>query len=643
MLACTGLISRQRLLVAVATVAGLIAASIAGLMAASIAVPMPLATAQPALPTPSTQLSYCNGSITSTLSEESVRVCDPVTVTAVITPVCAGCGGGLNVIFANILWVTYGKWMQMENETALDLMETWQGHGLRVKGAVLEIEPWGLAPTISRKVELTEDLVDVRQNLGSNDNLAGGYQCWGYHLAVREGIDMLEQDRRDSGLAPCEAFVNYACVPPPTGPNGEWLRDAQKMALQRGAGFFVGCPFGRRIVTQDFCPGVADIVPRNSFFEYPERGRLRKMIEGYDGQLATDNGQNLYLSQRLPPGLTYVAGSASVPPTTVSIVAGETVLSWAWLTPEEVVPQQVIYEVRPAQEGEWPISGDGLIVDKQRHNRLFSMQPVTVTVAGLCETPTPPVTPTATLAPTPTTSATPIRLTPPTPTGTPLPSSTPSATATRRPAPAILPLALREQCVPGQKRVDVALVIDASTSMTEIAGRGTKLDAARAAARAFLDQVHLDAGDQAAIVAFNADVSVLAELTSDRAALLEALDRLEVAPQTRIHLGVRAAQAVLTSARHRAENAAAMVVLTDGRANPESPELAVDAAEVAKAVGITVFTIGLGAELDFLALGRMASTPGYFFQTLDAGELEEIYTQIAVAIPCSGERFWGRR
>ena len=59
--------------------------------------------------------------------------------------------------------------------------------------------------------------------------------------------------------------------------------------------------------------------------------------------------------------------------------------------------------------------------------------------------------------------------------------------------------------------------------------------------------------------------------------------RITVAPQTRIHLGVQVAQTVLTGARHRAENAAAMVVLTD------------------------------------------------------------IYRQIAVTIPCSGERFWGRR
>ena len=43
-------------------------------------------------------------------------------------------------------------------------------------------------------------------------------------------------------------------------------------------------------------------------------------------------------------------------------------------------------------------------------------------------------------------------------------------------------------------------------------------------------------------------------------------------------------------------------------------ELAVEAARAATAQGITVFTIGLGNELDFDALERMASRPGYFYR-----------------------------
>ena len=101
----------------------------------------------------------------------------------------------------------------------------------------------------------------------------------------------------------------------------------------------------------------------------------------------------------------------------------------------------------------------------------------------LTPTTEPTTTPTVTLAPsnTPTSTAT---ATPPLPSASPsaTPGSTPTATA--RPSPAYLPLTLREHCVPGQQNVDVALVIDASTSMRDgrtAAGR-TKLAAAVEAA-----------------------------------------------------------------------------------------------------------------------------------------------------------------
>jgi Mg-chelatase subunit ChlD len=626
---------------------GSVAASMflaAGLMAASIVVPH-LATAQPVPPTPSSQLSYCNGSITSTLSADSVRVCDPVTVTAVITPVCAGCGGGLNVIFANILYVTHGKWMQAENETALDLMETWQTHGMRVKAAVLAIVPVGFGNArIDTIVPLTEDLRQVRVGFVSQDNLGGGFQCLDWDKAVSKGIDILEKDRRDSGLAPCEAFVNYACVipTPDRGDGGAgFLRQAQQMGVARGAGFFVGCPFDADTgITRGFCKGVAQVVPRSSYFAYPERGRLRRMVDGYDGQLTTENGQSLYLWQRLPLGLTYVAGSASVPPTMVSTVAGETVLTWAWLTTDEVVPQQVTYEVRPAQEGEWPVNGEGMIVDRQRRNRLFSMQPVTVTVAGLCETPSPTVPATPTDTPTATPTATWTATPGPTPTWTPVATATP--TPTRRPQPLYLPLTLREQCVPDQKRIDVALVIDASTSMLDETSTGRiKIAAAKEAATGFLDD--LNAGDQAAIVAFNSQAWLLQQLTADRAALDSAIAGISAAPQTCIVCAVDVAAHELGSSRRKSANTPVLILLTDGKSNPRPVSAAEDHAAEAKRGGVTIFTVGLGDDLDFAALERIASRPGYFYHDPNAEDLVGIYRAIAVAIPCPAEAFWGRR
>lgn len=207
-----------------------------------------------------------------------------------------------------------------------------------------------------------------------------------------------------------------------------------------------------------------------------------------------------------------------------------------------------------------------------------------------------------------------------------------------------LPLALVDPpCQPEHEHADVVLVIDASSSMAETtAGGPTKLDAARAAAGLFLDQLSFDQ-DQAALVTFNRDVLVRQPLTGDRAALDRAMAGIELAQETRIHLGIEAAHAELAGPRHRAGSSRVMIVLTDGRANPLPADLAVERAALAKADGIAVFTIGLGEDLDREALVRMASRPDHFYHAPTGAELAEIYGAIAVAIPCPVERTWGGR
>jgi hypothetical protein len=83
--------------------------------------------------------------------------------------------------------------------------------------------------------------------------------------------------------------------------------------------------------------------------------------------------------------------------------------------------------------------------------------------------------------------------------------------------------------------------------------------------------------------------------------------------------------------------------LTDGRANPEAPELAVSRAAAAKDHGITIFTVRLGNELDFDALERIASRPEYFYHAPDAADLARIYASIAVTAPCPPDAFWDGR
>ena len=86
-----------------------------------------------------------------------------------------------------------------------------------------------------------------------------------------------------------------------------------------------------------------------------------------------------------------------------------------------------------------------------------------------------------------------------------------------------------------------------------------------------------------------------------------------------------------------------MIVLTDGRANPVPVSVAEAEAQLAKDAGVVLFTIGVGADLDIEALGRMASRPEYSYLAPDAEALAGIYRGIAVAIPCPAGAFWGRR
>lgn len=258
-----------------------------------------------------------------------------------------------------------------------------------------------------------------------------------------------------------------------------------------------------------------------------------------------------------------------------------------------------------------------------------------------------PPSPTPTASPTALATRTEIPTVLPTGTSTTSATPSPSASATALPRPIYVPVALVERCDPSQQRIDVAVVLDASTSMSIYTRRGRpKIDAALDAARAFLDLLTLGDldGDQAAIVSFNADARLLAPLTSDRASLDAALNSITLAQQTRIDLAVAAgASALADPARRRSGNQPVLVLLTDGRANPVPIEAAVAEAELAKGAGVMLFTIGLGDDIDAVALSVMASRPQDFLQAPDAEDLADVYRMVARNIPCPASAWWGGR
>ncbi len=223
----------------------------------------------------------------------------------------------------------------------------------------------------------------------------------------------------------------------------------------------------------------------------------------------------------------------------------------------------------------------------------------------------------------------------PSPTPTSPPTSTPHVTSpprsTPRPRPLYLPLLSLRQCLARAAGVDVVLVLDSSQSMLET-GRGgrSKLDAAQEAVRVFLDLLLLPA-DRAALVSFNGEATVLQGLTGSRALLEAGLGRLQVGSGTRIHLGLAQARGLLPPSSPSRRSA--ILLLTDGRSDPDPATLPIAQARAAQAEGAVLVAVGLGADIDRAALEQMAS-PGQFFLAPDAEDLAALYRRLAAAMPC---------
>lgn len=183
--------------------------------------------------------------------------------------------------------------------------------------------------------------------------------------------------------------------------------------------------------------------------------------------------------------------------------------------------------------------------------------------------------------------------------------------------------------------IDVVLAIDASSSMTRgIEPDGeTRLEAARRVARDFVSE---RGDDRVGLVMFQRRPVVLSPLTLD----LGAIDAL-LAGSVRSGLivdgtGIGVALAE-SAALLRASDAPSRVVvlLTDGENNV--PDITpVQAASVARALGIRIYTVGLGGldadanvTLDEISLIYAADeTGGRYFRASDAAELAAAYDEI---------------
>jgi Mg-chelatase subunit ChlD len=152
------------------------------------------------------------------------------------------------------------------------------------------------------------------------------------------------------------------------------------------------------------------------------------------------------------------------------------------------------------------------------------------------------------------------------------------------------------------------------------------------AARRFLALVD-PRRDRVALVRFDAVAQLEQALTADLPGVAARLAGLGTAEGTAIDAGLDAARAEL-ALRGRPAAAPVAILLTDGRPDAGGVEAAVRSADAARRSGVTVFTIGLGDDVDGALLVTLAGTAERYYAAPGAADLADIYGRIAARLPC---------
>ncbi|MCP4428026.1 MAG: VWA domain-containing protein, partial [Chloroflexi bacterium] len=197
-----------------------------------------------------------------------------------------------------------------------------------------------------------------------------------------------------------------------------------------------------------------------------------------------------------------------------------------------------------------------------------------------------------------------------------------------------LPIVANNYCSAVPIPADIILAIDTSSSMSKPATTGgTKLDAAKEAAAAFIDLLDFP-HDQAGIVSFANSAILEHALSVNAGSLHNAIQTLVAAGITRMDKAVFQSRQELTGPRHNDSSSQIMILLTDGQPNGTTPEAVRAEANMAKAAGIVIYTIGLGSDIDTTLMRDIATSPDHYYEAPSAADLNDIYIEIATQIHC---------
>ncbi len=195
--------------------------------------------------------------------------------------------------------------------------------------------------------------------------------------------------------------------------------------------------------------------------------------------------------------------------------------------------------------------------------------------------------------------------------------------------------------------IDIILTIDISGSMLEMDFQPNRIEAAKKVAKEFVDGRK---GDRIGLVAYAGEAYTACPATTDYDVLKKQIDALDcyanIEGGTAIGVGLGTA---VTRLRNDSIPSKVIILLTDGSNNmgETSPD---EAADLAKAKNVRVYTIGVGAEaggvmtintpfgviqqpvdsdLDESTLQRIAAkTDGKYFRATDEKSLRGIYDEI---------------
>lgn len=197
-------------------------------------------------------------------------------------------------------------------------------------------------------------------------------------------------------------------------------------------------------------------------------------------------------------------------------------------------------------------------------------------------------------------------------------------------------------------RATIVIAIDVSKSMIATDVQPSRIEAEKAAAKAFLND--LPPRFNVALVSFAATAQIKAVPTTDRNVVARAIDALQVMPSTAIGEGVytslKAVKEAPVDPKHPNDPApAAIVLLSDGATNTGRDSL--KAGEQAKKDGVPVYTIAYGTSsgyvmengqrmpvpVDHAELHDLAqASGGKAFSAESAGQLNSVYKTIATSV-----------